>query len=140
MPDTNPHLRRTNYLPWEPLSEDGVVTDGIFIKLLRHDETTDRSPTIMLKFEPGASYPNHVHPGGEELFVLEGEITVGDLLLKAGDYLYAPPGSSHRVSSLSGGVLLAVIPEEVSIVDEWARRGRVECTQTAFPRKRESTP
>ncbi len=105
-------------MPWTPLVEDGVNTRGLYYKPLRRDEKTDRSPTILLKFEPGASYPNHDHPGGEELFVLEGEITVGEVSLQAGDYLYCPPGTMHGVSSEGGGVLLAVIPEEVTLVDE----------------------
>jgi len=31
-------------------------------------------PTILLKFEAGAVYPYHNHPGGEEVFVLEGDV------------------------------------------------------------------
>lgn len=111
-------LKRTNDMPWVPLIEDGVEKSGLYYKSLRRDESADRSPTIMLKFDPGASYPNHDHPGGEELFVLEGEVTVGDVTLHAGDYLYCPPGAKHKVSSASGGILLAIIPEEVRIVED----------------------
>ena len=42
----------------------------------------------MLKFDAGASYPTHNHPGGEEVFVLEGEVRIGQTQLNAGDYLY----------------------------------------------------
>lgn len=38
---------------------------GVFVKSLRYDEAAKRSPSILLKFEPGASYPYHNHPGGE---------------------------------------------------------------------------
>jgi len=112
------HLCRSTDQPWEPLIEDGVQTQGIYLKSLRRDDQADRSPTLLLKFDPGASYPAHVHPGGEELYIVEGSFEVDDLELKAGDYLYAPPGSSHRVGSKHGGVLLAVIPDEVSLIDE----------------------
>ena len=111
-------IKHTGTMPWIPLVEEGVDTGGLFYKSLRRDDANDRSPTILLKFDPGASYPNHDHPGGEELFVLEGEIRVGDSTLRAGDYLYCPPGTAHAVSSRTGGILLAVIPQEVRIVEE----------------------
>ncbi|HXL56306.1 MAG TPA: cupin domain-containing protein, partial [Chitinophagaceae bacterium] len=45
---------------------------GVSVISLKFDEATQRSITILLKFEPGASYPYHNHPGGEEIFVLQG--------------------------------------------------------------------
>lgn len=118
MSRANVLIKRAADLEWIPLVEEGVDTHGIFYKTLRYDEAAERSLTSLLKFEPGASYPNHNHPGGEELFALEGEIVVGDVTLKTGDYLYAPPGAHHKVSSVTGGVLLAVIPEEVELIGE----------------------
>jgi hypothetical protein len=77
---------RSHQLEWKPLSEPGVT--GVFLKVLRFDEETRRAPTILLKFEPGATYPAHNHPGGEEIFVLEGDIALGKDHLYSGDYLY----------------------------------------------------
>ena len=102
---------KTSTLGWTPLNEPGV--DGVCVKVLRHDSATDRAPTILLKFEPGASYPAHSHPGGEEIYVLEGDIRLGKDQLKAGDYLYTHPGNSHGVHSEGGCVVLVVVPEEV---------------------------
>lgn len=76
---------------WKPLLEHGVETDGLYVKVLRFDEAQQRPPTFLLKFEAGASYPNHNHPGGEEAYVLEGEVRFGATQLQAGDYLYTPP-------------------------------------------------
>ena len=109
-------ITKSNTKDWKPLVEDGVKTVGICVKFLRSDENTKRSPTILLKFEPGASYPNHNHPAGEEAFVLEGEIRFGPDQLNAGDYLYTPPGKTHSVFSRTGCTLLLVIPEEVEIL------------------------
>ncbi len=103
---------------WRPLIEAGVDTTGVYIKSLRYDKAEDRSPTILLKLEPGAGYPYHNHPGGEEIFVLEGEVTVGSYQLKSGDYLYTPPGECHDVKSESGCILLAVIPQAVEIIQK----------------------
>jgi quercetin dioxygenase-like cupin family protein len=101
---------------WVPLQEAGIETGGIFVKPLRYDAAAKRSPTILLKFEPGAKYPYHNHPAGEELFVQEGEVFVEGEKLVAGDYLYTPPGFRHAVWTETGCVLLLVIPEEVEIL------------------------
>lgn len=106
-------IKRSGTVGWEELEEDGVVCKGVYIKSLRYDLNSRRSPTILLKFDPGASYPYHNHPAGEEIYVLQGEVTVEDTILHVGDYLYTPPGFSHGVRSETGCVLLAVVPVEV---------------------------
>ena len=112
----SPQITRTSQTEWKPLIEDDVKTEGIFVKILRFDEATKRPPTFLLKFEAGASYPNHNHPGGEEVFILEGEVRFGPNQLNAGDYLYTPPGAKHSVHSKTGCVMLFVVPEEVEIL------------------------
>lgn len=114
--DIRTYIRRTNQIDWVPLSEAGVDTRGIYVKSLRYDNTTQRSPSILLKFEPGATYPYHHHPGGEEVFVLEGDATIAGEKLTAGDYLYTPPGFKHAVTSEKGCVLLFIVPQEVEIL------------------------
>ncbi len=110
-----PLLTRSSEAGWTPLVEPGVKTDGISVKVLRFDAATGRAPTFLLKFEAGASYPNHSHPAGEEVFVLEGEVRFGARRLTAGDYLYTPPGAMHPVHSKTGCVMFFVVPEEVRI-------------------------
>ena len=101
---------------WKHLEEPGVDTEGIFVKVLRYDEQTERAPTILLKFAPGAKYPYHNHPAGEEIFVIEGSAVIEGTILSPGDYLYTPPGFKHAVISEKGCTLLLVIPEEVQIL------------------------
>jgi quercetin dioxygenase-like cupin family protein len=110
------YITKSNQKEWTPLIEEGVDTKGIFVKVLRHDEQNKRAPTILLKFEPGATYPYHNHPGGEEVFVLEGDATLEGTTLSAGDYLYTLPNFKHSVTSKKGCVLLFMIPEEVEIL------------------------
>jgi quercetin dioxygenase-like cupin family protein len=110
------HVTHSSELEWKPLVEDGVKTDGIFVKMLRFDESQQRPPTFLLKFEAGASYPNHNHPAGEEVYVLEGEVRFGATQLQVGDYLYTPPNATHSVYSKSGCVMLFMVPEEVEIL------------------------
>ncbi len=114
--DLNGQHVQTKNMDWEPLIEDGINTKGIFVKVLRYDEKSNRSPSILLKFKPGAKYPAHNHPGGEEVFVLEGEVRFGNKHLSAGDYLYTPPSGKHAVLSEKGCTMLLMIPEEVEIL------------------------
>jgi quercetin dioxygenase-like cupin family protein len=104
-------LVRSEEVAWQPLAEPGVK--GVFVKVLRYDQATRRAPTILLRFEPGATYPGHNHPGGEEIFVLDGEVRLGKDELRKGDYLYTAPGNKHAVLSRTGCVLLVNVPEEV---------------------------
>jgi len=100
-------LVRSNETEWKSLTEiheDNVT--GIYVKSLMFDDETQRSPTILLKFEAGAKYPLHNHPGGEEVFVLKGDIHLGKDHLHAGDYLFTAPNNLHAVRSDSGCVVL----------------------------------
>jgi quercetin dioxygenase-like cupin family protein len=107
-------LVRTNGCAWTALNEPGV--SGISVKPLRFDERSQRSPTFLLKFEAGATYPAHDHPAGEEVFVFEGDVTFGKHHLTAGDYLYTPPNGKHAVWSQTGCIMLLSVPEEVVIL------------------------
>lgn len=101
---------------WQPLIENEIHYHGVFVKSLRYDSARQRSPTILLRFDPGASYPFHLHPEGEELYVLAGEVTIEGANLVQGDYLYTLPGFKHSVRSDTGGTLLLVVPQEVELV------------------------
>ena len=109
-------ITKATEVEWKPLVEEGIKTDGIYVKVLRYDEEKKRSPTFMLKFDAGASYPNHNHPEGEEVYILEGEVRFGPDQLNAGDYLYTPPNATHSVFSRTGCTMLFVVPEEVEIL------------------------
>ena len=112
------YIARTGNMEWKPLTEEGIDTSGIFVKILRFDEQQQRPPSILLKFEPGAKYPYHNHPAGEEIFVTKGSCLVNDTLLNAGDYLYTPPGFKHSVKTETGCEMIFIIPEEVEILEK----------------------
>jgi quercetin dioxygenase-like cupin family protein len=118
-PELN-QLVRSSSVEWQPLTEPGI--SGVFVKVLRFDHASGRAPTIMLKFEPGASYPGHVHPGGEEIFVLEGDIRLGKDRLLAGDYLYTAPLNIHAVHSDGGCVVLVSVPQAVEVLRPKSQR------------------
>lgn len=114
--DINNYIVSSNQKDWQPLIEKGIHYEGIFVKSLRFDPEKQRSTTILLKFEPGANYPYHNHPAGEEIFVLDGEAIIEGTILQQGDYLYTPPTFKHSVKTVIGCTMLFVIPEEIEIL------------------------
>ncbi|WP_335966533.1 cupin domain-containing protein [Galbibacter sp. PAP.153] len=107
---------KSSSLAWKPLVEKGILYQGVYVKSLKYDEKAKRSPSILLKFEAGASYPYHNHPGGEDIFVLKGSCKVNDEHMGAGDFLHTPVHCKHGVSSAKGCELLLNIPQEVEIL------------------------
>lgn len=114
--DINDYIVKSASAEWLPLIEKGKHYNGIFVKSLRYDQLAQRSKTILLRFEAGASYPYHNHPDGEELFVLQGNAIIEETLLTEGDYLYTPPGFKHAVKTDVGCTILFIIPKEVEIL------------------------
>lgn len=110
------YIVKTSAQEWIPLIEEGIHYSGIFIKSLLFNKEKRRSTTILIKFEPGAAYPYHNHPAGEELFVLEGEAIIEGATLKAGDFLHTPINFKHSVRTDLGCTILFVVPEEVEIL------------------------
>jgi quercetin dioxygenase-like cupin family protein len=88
-----------------------VSTDepGIDYAVLRPQP--DGGATIFLRFAKGTHGPEHTHPGGEELYVVSGDITIGGRRLRAGDYLYTPPGPSHDADAHEDTVMLVSLPK-----------------------------
>ncbi len=77
---------------------------GNSIKILRTD---DETMSMLVRLEPGTTFPKHFHPADEETFVIEGETWFGDIHLAAGDYHLAPKGTTHgEVRTETGCVLL----------------------------------
>lgn len=77
--------------------------------VLKLDLCSDEQRTSSFyRFAPGAQCPAHAHPQDEECMVLDGEVFLGDCLLKAGEYQLAPTGSYHREVMSDVGCLLFI--------------------------------
>lgn len=63
----------------------------------------------LVRWSPRAQFIAHTHPGGEEIFVLEGAIEDEEGRYTAGSWLRNPPGSQHRPFTLEGGLLYVKI-------------------------------
>lgn len=101
-------------------SEEGqwqFSAPGVSKKVLRDDKQTGES-TLLLRFEAGATYPLHNHPGDEEILALEGDIKVGKHELRPGDYLHTPPGGKHAVSSRNGCLVFLRLSKPIEILGQ----------------------
>jgi anti-sigma factor ChrR (cupin superfamily) len=89
---------------------------GAYIKLLSLEK--DRGYAVLLgKLDPGVRYPAHINAGSEDIFILTGDLVVGDRKMVAGDYHHADKGSQHEVNySVGGCTLLAVLTTDDPLV------------------------
>lgn len=84
-----------------------TVIEGVFKKRLFVDPE-EGTQSFLLRFAPGARYPAHSHGMAEECLMLEGEVTIGDLHLSAGDFNLAHVGSEHSELVSETGALVYV--------------------------------
>ncbi|NJK30332.1 MAG: anti-sigma factor [Acaryochloris sp. RU_4_1] len=87
---------RSQDLDWQPQS-----TPGVAVAIVHRDEIK-RELVGFLRAEAGVCYPWHRHASVEELFMLEGDLVIGDTVYGAGDYIRSSPGSSHAPYTNSG--------------------------------------
>ena len=107
-------LVRTGDDGWRALSVPGTSA-----KLLRGDRAAGSS-TSLVRFEPGVSFPAHNHPGGEEIYILEGDLRVGGHRLGPGDYLYTPPDGKHAAATDGGCMFLVTLGKPVEFIERAA--------------------
>jgi ChrR Cupin-like domain len=78
------------------------TSDGVQVLPLCGDSQV---VSMLVRFAAGASVADHRHELNEDCLVLEGEMFLGDILLRAGDYQLAPSGGSHFGEMSDVGVL-----------------------------------
>lgn len=86
--------------PWQPSPAVGVER-----RRLAREEAERGHATSVVRYAAGAGFPNHPHPKGEEILVLDGVFSdhTGDY--GPGSYLRNPPGFEHAPFSKSGCTL-----------------------------------
>lgn len=94
----------TTELPWQ----SSPVT-GVDRRMLARDGGEDARATSIVRYMPGAVFPLHTHPQGEEIVVLDGEFVDEQGVYPAGTYIKNPPGSGHAPSSATGCTLFVKI-------------------------------
>jgi anti-sigma factor ChrR (cupin superfamily) len=94
-------------LPWRDSPYPGVRW-----KKLYYDKQSGRS-SVLLEFEPGASYGTHRHPAGEQYLVLAGSLEDGGRTHGRGSFVHHPAGSVHGPSSREGCLLFVTLPQPI---------------------------
>lgn len=90
----------TNTSPWYP----GLVS-GLSVMPLHE---ADGVGTALVKWAPQARFNRHVHPGGEEILVLEGVFHDENGAYPAGSWLRSPRYSTHAPFTREEGALIYV--------------------------------
>ncbi len=67
--------------------------------------TYENETVRLVRFAPGTNLPPHDHPGGEEIFVLDGSFEDEHGRYGKGTWIRNPPGSGHEARSQQGCLL-----------------------------------
>nr|WP_020485359.1 cupin domain-containing protein [Methylomonas sp. MK1] len=81
------------------------IAPGVWKKPLWQDGERESG---FYRLEAGAKCPAHGHRLEEECMMLDGDLFIDDVLLRAGDYQLAPAGSAHREVYTDVGATLFV--------------------------------
>jgi anti-sigma factor ChrR (cupin superfamily) len=71
-----------------------ALAPGVRFKELNRNEALGRW-TILVDAQPGACFPPHEHAQDEEIYMISGDLSIGDLELGPGDFHFSPAGSRH---------------------------------------------
>ncbi|NEQ26589.1 MAG: transcription negative regulator ChrR [Microcoleus sp. SIO2G3] len=99
---------RQHELSWEPFRT------GVDIYRLYKDGEKGAAAAL-LRYQPGASVPQHDHIGFEHIFVLSGSQTDQNGEHQVGTLVINPPSSNHNVISQDGCIVLAIWEKPISI-------------------------
>jgi anti-sigma factor ChrR (cupin superfamily) len=101
---------RSAQLTWQAGNAPAVE-----IKTL-HTDAERGFVTMLVRMEPGAVLVAHRHADLEESYVLEGDLQVAGIEMRAGDYCRAEPGSLHEGVRTRGGCVFIAVQSQR---DEW---------------------
>ena len=95
-------------LPWKPF-RDGIEISEII---------TGAPAVALLRYQPGASVPRHLHTGLETIIVLKGTQSDERGDYTAGSVILNPEGTTHAVWSTDGCVVLVQWQRPVEFLEE----------------------
>ena len=73
--------------------------------------------TFLMRYEPGSRSPAHIHPDGEEIYVVAGKGRLDDLPIQAGDFIYTPPGDAHVLYAETEVLIHVTLPGPVVVTE-----------------------
>jgi quercetin dioxygenase-like cupin family protein len=102
--------RKSEGRKWKATTYEGVQMCG-----LRQNESGGGA--VLLKISEGARFPTHDHPGGEEVYVIYGRATIGDVTVNQGDYLWTPPSNTHDLKAEEETLLFISSPNGIEVIE-----------------------
>ncbi|MDA0228665.1 MAG: cupin domain-containing protein [Proteobacteria bacterium] len=91
----------TGAMEWQPSPVAGVWRKRLELS----GPAESGRVTSLVRFDPGAQFPTHGHPDGEEILVLDGTFSDEDGDYPKGTFLLNPDGSHHTPYSADGCLL-----------------------------------
>ena len=112
MPRPHTEFIQAQLLPWQPWSRPGG--EATLERRLLSEDTDSGSSSALLRYPRGFTDPDQgPWSRAEELFVLDGSVTIAGTRFNAHDYGFVPPAAGRReVASDSGAVILTFISPE----------------------------
>jgi uncharacterized protein DUF4437 len=104
-------------LPWKEFRVKGVAS-GLKAKTLSRDPKNG-AVSLLLAYPPGwrSKAESNYHNGDEEIFVLEGDLTIGARTLTDRCYSFIPAGKAHGpISSRNGCLALTFFNQEPDVI------------------------
>ena len=83
------------------------ASPGLKIKVM-HEIPELKRFTFMAWLQPGCEYSDHDHEQDEEIYMIEGDLIIGDVVLKAGDFHVAKAGKHHPVHRTKTGCICLI--------------------------------
>jgi anti-sigma factor ChrR (cupin superfamily) len=114
----------TESMPWTPSPVPGVER-----KPLEREDAESGHATSIVRYAAGSKFSGHSHPGGEEIFVLDGVFSDEGGDYPAGSYIRNPPGSSHAPYSEAGCTLFVKLAQ---FADGDSERVRIDTNDTEW--------
>ena len=87
---------RHQAIKWERYKVPGVTIARLHIDLVK------REAVGLFRAEPGVRYPLHHHADVEEIFMLQGDLIIGNKVYGSGDYIRSVPSSTHAPETHGG--------------------------------------
>jgi quercetin dioxygenase-like cupin family protein len=90
-------------IEWEPSGDP-----GFWVKTL-YENSSRGERTLLMKLEPGATFPVHAHEDEwEQIYVLEGAFHDGEQTVTPGQFVCRAPGAPHSTTTEEGALVLLV--------------------------------
>lgn len=98
----NMNLSQRVVIETDRMEWDRSPASGVWRKPLEREDKESGHTSSVVRYAAGAGFPEHPHPLGEEILVLEGVFSDESGDYGPGTYLRNPPGSRHQPFSKEG--------------------------------------